>query len=217
MAIRVFLADDHTIVREGLRLILESQGNITVVGEASNGRKAVHEVKKICPDIVIMDIAMPELNGIDATAQIAQSCPATQVIILSVYDTTEYIFEALKAGAKGYILKESAGEEVVRAIHRVHSGHNYLSQEISEAVVNEYVKHRGGFTLEKSPLESLSKREREILQLVVEGKSSTEISNVLFLSPKTVDTYKSRLMKKLNVKDFPSLIRFAIKHGITSL
>lgn len=217
MSISVFLADDHAIVREGLRLILESHGDITVIGEASNGRQAVHAVKKTCPEIVIMDIAMPELNGIDATAQIVQSCPSTRVIILSVYDTTEYIFEALKAGAKGYILKESAGEEVVKAIHRVHSGHNYLSQEISEAVVNEYVKHRGGFALEKSPLENLSKREREILQLVVEGKSSTEISKLLFISPKTVDTYKSRLMKKLHVKNFPSLIKFAIKHGITSL
>jgi len=217
MSISVFLADDHAIVREGLRLILESHGDITVIGEASNGRQAVHAVKKTCPEIVIMDIAMPELNGIDATAQIVQSCPSTRVIILSVYDTTEYIFEALKAGAKGYILKESAGEEVVKAIHRVHSGHNYLSQEISEAVVNEYVKQRGGFALEKSPLENLSKREREILQLVVEGKSSTEISKLLFISPKTVDTYKSRLMKKLHVKNFPSLIKFAIKHGITSL
>jgi len=216
MAIRVFLADDHTIIRDGLRLILESQGDITVVGEAANGRQAVHEVKKLCPDIVIMDIAMPELNGIDATMQITETCPSTHVIILSVFDTTEYIFEALKAGAKGYILKESAGEEVVKAIHKVYSGLHYLSQEISETMVADYIRHRG-YNKEKSPLESLSKREREILQLVVEGKTSIEISNILFISSKTVDTYRSRIMQKLGVKDLPSLVRFAIKHGISPL
>jgi DNA-binding NarL/FixJ family response regulator len=216
MAIKLFLADDHAIVRDGLRLILEAHGDMTVIGEAADGRQAVHEVKKRCPEIVIMDIAMPELNGIDATAQIVKACPSTKVIILSVYDTTEYIFEALKAGAKGYILKESAGEEVVKAVHSVHSGHLYLSQEISETVVADYIKHRG-VANEKTPLESLSKREREILQLIVEGKTSTEISQLLFISPKTVDTYKSRLMNKLDIKDLPSLIRFAIKHGLSPL
>ena len=216
MAIKVFLVDDHAIVRDGLRLILEEHGDMTVVGEASDGRQAVHEVEKLCPEIVIMDIAMPELNGIDATVQIVKICPSTQIIMLSVYDTTEYIFEALKAGAKGYILKESAGEEVVKAVHRVHSGHLYLSQEISETVVADYIKRRG-VANEKTPLESLSKREREILQLIVEGKTNTAISRLLFISPKTVDTYKSRLMNKLGIKDLPSLIRFAIKHGLSPL
>jgi DNA-binding NarL/FixJ family response regulator len=216
MAIRVFLVDDHAIIRDGLRLILESQADITVVGEASDGRQAVREVRKVCPDIVIMDIAMPELNGIDATMQIIETCPSTNVIILSVLDTAEYILEALKAGAKGYILKESAGEEVVKAIRRMHSGHFYLSQEISETVIGDYIKQRG-YTKEKSPLKSLSKREREIMQLVVEGKSSTEVSKILFISSKTVETYKSRIMQKLNIRDLPSLVRFAIKHGISPL
>ncbi|MCG2722305.1 MAG: response regulator transcription factor [Thermodesulfovibrionales bacterium] len=217
MSIKVFLADDHAIVRDGLRLILESQG-IDVVGEAANGRQAVLEAKKLCPVpvIVIMDIAMPELNGIDATAQIVKTCPSTKVIILSVYDTTEYIFEAFKAGAKGYILKESAGEEVVKAVRLVHAGRLYLSQEISETVVTDYIKHRG-VSNGKTPLESLSKREREVLQLIVEGKSNLEISDILFISPKTVDTYKSRLMQKLDIKDLPALIRFAIKHGLSPL
>lgn len=214
--IRVFLADDHAIIRDGLRLILDSQGDISVIGEASNGRQAVQEVKKLCPDVVIMDIAMPELNGIDATIQITEICPSTNVIILSVLDTSEYIFEALKAGAKGYILKESAGEEVVRAIRSVQSGHHYLSQEISETVVTDYIKQRG-YDGEKTRLSTLSKREREILQLVVEGKSSTEIAKLLFISPKTVDTYKSRIMQKLNIKDIPTLVRYAIKHGISPL
>ncbi|HZV46499.1 MAG TPA: response regulator transcription factor [Thermodesulfovibrionales bacterium] len=216
MAIRVFLADDHAIVRDGLRLILESQGDITVVGEASNGRQAVNEVKKTCPDIVIMDIAMPELNGIDATFHITETCPSTHVIILSVLDTSEYIFEALKAGAKGYILKESAGEEVVKAIRLVESGHHYLSQEISETVVTDYIKQRGSGE-QKSQFKNLSKREREILQLIVEGKSHTEVAHTLFISPKTVDTYKSRIMQKLDIKDLPSLVRYAIKHGLSPL
>ncbi len=215
MSIKVFLADDHAIVRDGLRLILESQG-IDVVGEAANGRQTIQEVKKTCPEIVIMDIAMPELNGIDATVQIVKICPSTKVIMLSVYDTTEYIFEALQAGAKGYILKESAGEEVVKAVKLVHAGRLYLSQEISETVVTDYIKHRG-VSNGKTPLESLSKREREVLQLIVEGKSSSQISDILFISPKTVDTYKSRLMQKLDIKDLPSLIRFAIKHGLSPL
>jgi DNA-binding NarL/FixJ family response regulator len=216
MVTRVFLVDDHAIIRDGLRLILESQGDISIVGEASNGRQAVREVSKICPDIVIMDIAMPELNGIDATVQINESCPSTHVIILSVLDTSEYIFEALKAGAKGYILKESAGEEVVKAIRRVQTGQHYLSQEISEKVVTDYIKQRGD-TEEKSQIKTLSKREREILQLIVEGKSSAEIAHILFISPKTVDTYKSRLMQKLDIKDIPTLVRYAIKHGISPL
>lgn len=216
MDISVFLADDHAIVRDGLRLILELQGDIVVVGEASNGRQAVSEVKKICPDIVIMDIAMPELNGIDATIQINETCPYSHVIILSVLDTSEYIYEALKAGAKGYILKESAGEEVVKAIRMVKSGHYYISQEISEMVITDYIKHRAN-NKDKSPLQSLSKREREILQLVVEGKSNAEVSDILFISSKTVETYKSRIMQKLNIKDIPTLVRFAIKHGISPL
>jgi DNA-binding NarL/FixJ family response regulator len=216
MAISVFLADDHAIVRDGLRLILESQGDISVVGEASNGRQAVHEVKKLCPDIVVMDIVMPELNGIDASIQITEICPSTHIIILSVLDTSEYIFEALKAGVKGYILKESAGEELVKAIRWVHSGHHYLSQEISETVVADYIKQRGSGE-QKSQFKNLSKREREILQLIVEGKSNTEIAHTLFISPKTVDTYKSRIMQKLDIKDIPTLVRFAIKHGISPL
>ncbi len=216
MSIRVFIADDHAIIRDGLRLILESQGDISVVGEASNGRQTVQEVKKLCPDIVIMDIAMPELNGIDATTHIIEDCPNTNVIMLSVFDTSEYIFKAFKAGAKGYILKESAGEEVVKAIRKVQSGQHYLSQEISGTVVTDYIKQRV-VDKGKSPFKSLSNREREILQLIVEGKSIKDISDTLFISPKTVETYKSRIMQKLDIRDIPSLVRYAIKHGISPL
>lgn len=216
MTIRVFLADDHAIVREGLRLILEAEGDIKVVGEAGDGRKAVREVQQHCPDVVVMDIAMPELNGIEATHQIREACPSAQVIILSVYSTAEHLVRSLEAGARGYLLKESAGQEVVKALRTVHAGRRYFCQSISEKVVDDYMAQRQG-VVEKSPLERLSNREREILQLVVEGKSSAEIAAILYLSPKTVETYRSRLMQKLEIHDLPGLVKFAIQHGLTPL
>ncbi len=214
-AIRVFLADDHAVVRDGLRLILEAQGDIAVVGEAANGHQAVRLVQQLRPDVVVMDIAMPELNGIEATREIRQSCPATQAVILSMHSTAEHIFRALEAGARGYLLKESAGLEVVEAVRAVHAGRRYLSQRISDTVIDDYLRQRQAAT--KDPLERLTPRERQVLQLVAEGKSSAEIGDILFLSPKTVDTYRSRLMQKLGLSDLPSLIRFAIQHGITPL
>lgn len=214
MAIRVFIADDHAVVRDGLRLLLEAQADITVVGDAAGGRQTVNQVLRICPDVVIMDIAMPELNGIEATSQIRQACSSTQVVILSMYATTEHIFRALQAGAKGYVLKESAGIEVVTAVRTVHSERRYLSEKIDNIMIESYIKQRQ-VSKTKSPLESLSQREREVLQLVVEGKSSAEISIILTLSRKTVETYRSRLMLKLGIKDIPGLVKFAILHGLT--
>ena len=216
MAIKVFIADDHAVVRDGLKSILEAEGDINVVGTASDGRQAVRQLCKLKPDVVIMDIAMPELNGIEATEQVCETCPSTQVVILSMHATSEYIFRALKAGAKGYLLKESAGQEVVNAVRTVEKGRRYLSQQIEEAVINDYMnRHETAIT--KSPLDMLSSREREILQLVVEGKPSVEIAGILFISPKTVETYRSRMMQKLKVRDLPGLVKFAIQHGITSL
>jgi len=216
MAIRVLLVDDHAVVRDGLRFLLEAGGNITVVGEAADGRQAVRQVQALLPDVVVMDIAMPELNGIEATEQIRQACPSTQVVILSMYATKEHILRALRAGANGYLLKESAGQEVVDAIRAVRAGRRYLSQSITETVIDDYVHERQAPPAQ-SPLERLSSREREILQLVVEGKSSTEIAEILYLSPKTVETYRSRLMRKLGLSDLPSLVKFAIQHGLTPL
>ncbi len=213
-SISVFIADDHAIVRDGLRLLLEAQPDIKVVGDAADGRQAVYQVQQICPDVVIMDIAMPELNGIEATLHIRQSCPSTQVVILSIYATREHIFRALQAGALGYILKESAAIEVVNAVRALHAGHRYLCKKIDEVMVDNYISRRRVSEI-KSPIESLSPREREILQLVVEGKSSAEIASILFLSPKTVETYRSRLMQKLKVNDIPSLVKFAIQHRLT--
>jgi DNA-binding NarL/FixJ family response regulator len=216
MAIRVFLADDHAVVRDGLRLILETQGNIAIVGEAADGHQAVSQVLELKPDIVLMDIAMPELNGIEAAQKIQQSCPNTKIIILSMYSSTEHIFRALKAGVRGYILKESAGKEVVKAIQMIHSGHRYLSQNISETLIDDYV-YQQETLIAKSPLARLSGRERETLQMIAEGKSTKEIAKILDLSVKTIETYRSRLMEKLEINDIQGLVKFAIRHGITSL
>jgi DNA-binding NarL/FixJ family response regulator len=161
-----------------------------------------------------MDIAMPALNGIEAAQQVRDTCPNTEVVILSVHATTEHIYRALEAGAKGYLLKESAGQEVVDAVRAAHAGRRFLSQQITESVIDQYLRQRQDAP-PKSPLERLSSREREILQLVVEGKSSAEIAKTLYLSPKTVETYRSRLMQKLGVGDLPGLVKFAIQNGLT--
>jgi len=216
MTVTVFLADDHAVVRDGLRLLLETQPDIEVVGDAADGRDALAKIQQLCPDIVLLDIAMPELNGIDTAHQITQVCPVTKIIILSMHATTEHIFRALNAGARGYLLKESAGTEVVQAVRAVHNGQRYFSQKISDRLVDDYLLQRSATQVE-SPLARLTTREREILQLVVEGKSSAEIADILTLSQKTVETYRSRLMQKLAISDLPTLVKFAIQHGLTSL
>jgi DNA-binding NarL/FixJ family response regulator len=214
MSISVFLVDDHTIVRDGLRYLLEAQGDMKIVGEAANGRDAVKAVRKIQPDVVIMDILMADLNGIEATEQICRECPATRVVILSMQSSSESILRALRAGARGYLFKESAGRELVQAIHAVRAGHRYLSAKVSDQVVGACLTQKEAF---RDPLSVLSHREREVLQLVVEGKTNAEIAGTLFLSVKTIETYRSRLMQKLGIKDIPGLIKFAIQQGLTSL
>jgi DNA-binding NarL/FixJ family response regulator len=211
--IRVALADDHAVVRDGLRVLLQAQPDIEVVGDAANGREALRLTQQLHPDVVVMDIAMPDMNGIEATLQIHDVSPSTQILILSMHSTTEHIFRALQAGARGYLLKDSAGAEVVDAVRVVHAGRRYLGQKIASTVIDDYISERQ----RASPLDSLSRRERQILQLVAEGKSSAEAAAMLFLSPKTVDTYRSRMMQKLGIADVPSLVKFAIQHGVTQL
>jgi DNA-binding NarL/FixJ family response regulator len=211
--IRVLLADDHAVVRHGLRVLLEAQADIDVVGDVANGRELLRQAQQLKPDVVLLDIAMPEMNGIEATLQMRDSYPSTQILILSMHATTEHIFRALQAGARGYLLKDSAGAEVVDAVRAVHAGRRYLSQKITATVIDDYIAERHC----ASPLESLSRRERQILQLIVEGKSSAEVGAMLFLSPKTVDTYRSRMMRKLGVSDLANLVKFAIQHGVTQL
>ena len=210
MTIRVLIADDHAVMRDGLRSILERENGIEVVATASNGRETVLEARRLNPDIVLMDIVMPELSGIEAAAQIRDHCESTRVIMLSMHSTVEHIFRALQAGAWGYVLKGSAGSEVVEAVRAVHAGRRYLTRKVSDVVVDGYVReHRSS-----SPLESLSPREREVMLLVVEGRSSSEIADALHLSPKTVETHRSRLMEKLGVENVVGLVKFAIQHGL---
>ena len=216
MTITIFLADDHGIVRDGLRLLLNAHPTLQVIGEAANGRDAVRQVLKLRPHIAVLDLAMPELNGIEATRQIHEGCPTTQVIILSMYASSEHIYQALKAGARGYVLKEAAADELVNAVHTVHAGHRFLNQKVSDELISDYLSNHTNLA-QGSPLAQLTDREREVLQLVVEGKTSSEISELIAISPKTVDTYRSRLMQKLGIKDLPALVKFAIQHGITSL
>ncbi len=211
----VILADDHSIIREGLKLLLETQPDIHVIGTATNGRDAVSQVLKLRPDIVIMDIVMPELNGIEATIKIRETNASAKVVILSMYASSEYIFRAFNAGAYGYVLKESAGAEIIQAVRAVKDGHRYLSEKISDLIVDNFMRQYD-IAERKSPIERLSRREREILQLIAEGKTSAEIASIVYLSPKTVDTYRSRIMKKLGVSDHTALIKFSIQHGITT-
>jgi DNA-binding NarL/FixJ family response regulator len=205
------LADDHSVLRDGVAALLQAQGGMTVVAHAQDGREAVRKATELKPDVVIMDIVMPELDGIEATRLIHNSSVLTQVVILSMSSNTEHIFRALRAGAKGYLLKESAGAELVAAIKSVHAGRRYLSQKITETVVDDYIREHHP----TEPLGKLSNRERQILQLVAEGKSTADIARTLYLSPKTVDTYRSRLMQKLNIDGFAGLVRFAIASGVT--
>ena len=210
--ITVILADDHPVVRDGLCFLLNAQSDIKVIGTADNGHEAVQLAEKLNPNVAVMDIAMPLLNGIEATQQITLTCPHTRVMILSIHFTSVHIQRALQAGAMGYLLKESAGEEVVEAIRTVHEGRRYLSRKIAETVVEDYVRQGGG-----DVLEGLSPRERQVLQLIAEGKTSAEAAQILFLSVKTVETYRSRFMQKLGLKDMTALVKFAIQHGIISL
>ena len=215
MSIRVLLADDHTIVRDGLRALLEANPEIQVVGDAANGLQVVDKVNELKPDIVVMDISMPEVNGIEATRKILETNPGVGIIILSMLGTADHVFHALQAGAHGYLLKESAGREVMQAVQAVYAGEMYFSKPIAQTVINDYIQARA--ETQSDPLESLSIRENEILCMVVEGKSSAEIGKRLNLSPKTIDSYRSRMMQKLGVSDYPELVRYAIKHGLISL
>jgi len=215
MTIRVILADDHTVVRDGLRALLEANSDIKIVGNAANGRQVVNQLQALQPDIVIMDISMPELNGIEATRQILNASSEVGVIILSMVGSPEHIFRALQAGARGYLLKESAGREVMEAVETVFAGGFYLSQPITQTLITDYLQVRGRSQTDQ--LNNLSQRELEILKLVVKGQTSAEIGASLFLSPKTVESYRSRMMLKLGISDMPELVKFAIRKGLISL
>jgi len=210
MTIRVLIADDHVLVREGLRALLASGPDIAVIEEVGNGQEAVRRAETLTPDVVIMDVAMPVLNGIEAAAILQRTCPAIRIVMLSMHSSSEHVYRALDAGAAGYLLKESAGAEVAAAVRAVHAGGRYLSRAIAH-LEREWGTRAG----RASPLDRLSVRERQVLQLVVEGRSSAEVARIVHLSPKTVETYRSRIMAKLGVGDLPALVKFAVQHGLT--
>ena len=212
MRITVFVADDHAVLRDGLATLLAAQPDMEVVGTAANGRAAIAEVLRLAPRVAILDISMPELDGIEAARQILAANPNVHIMILSMHAGAQHVFHALEAGARGYMLKESASREVIEAVRVVQSGRRYLSPRVAE-IVAQGVSDRNGV----SPINSLSQREREILKLVADGHSSAEIGTMLHLSPKTVDTYRSRMMQKLHVTDLAGVIKLAIQHGLTSL
>ena len=212
MNIRVLIVDDHVVMAEGLRHLIEAQPDLVVVGCVTDGREALRKVVELRPDVVMMDIAMPELNGIEATRLIGQRAPETRVVILSMHSNQEYVLRALQAGARGYLLKKNAADEVLMAIRTVHAGRRFLSGQIAEGVIDDYLRSGTG-----TPLDVLSSRERQVLQLLVESKTTAAIAASLSLSPKTVETYRSRIMTKLGIEDMPSLVKFAIQHGLTSV
>lgn len=209
MKTRVLLADDHVVTRLGLRSLIE-MSHMEVVGEAGDGREALRLTQQLKPDVVILDVSMPGLNGIDAAAVLRARCPQTRIVILSMHSNIEHVHRALAAGASAYVLKGSASEEIVDAIRAVRVGRQYLSRELS--LMDRAPATGAG---EPGPLDRLSARERQVLQLVVEGHSSARIAALVHLSPKSVDTYRSRLMKKLGVSDLTALVKLAVAHGLT--
>lgn len=213
--VRVLLADDHKMIRAGLRLVLEQQPDVAVVGEADDGRQAVALAEELRPDVVVMDVGMPNLNGIEAAVQVKQALPATAVVMLSMHSDEGYILRALRAGATGYILKDSAEADLVAAVRAVAEGKSFFSPKVSRILLEDYMRK-----LRKSGAEDsydlLSAREREILQLVAEGKSSKEIANLLNLSVYTVETHRANIMQKLNLKGIPELILYAVRKGIVA-
>jgi len=213
--LRVLLADDHNLIRAGLRLVVSQQPDCTVVGEASNGREAVAMANSLKPDVAVLDIGMPDLNGIEACRQIRESLPGTQVVMLSMHSDESYVLRALKSGARAYLLKDSAEADLARAIHAVSEGKSFFSPAVGKVLLEDYMRKLQRTGAEDS-YELLSPREREVLQLVAEGKSSKEISTLLNLSVYTVETHRAKLMQKLNLRSVPEVILYAVRKGIIS-
>ncbi|MCX5635144.1 MAG: response regulator transcription factor [Planctomycetota bacterium] len=215
MTIKILLADDHKITRQGLRSLLEKQSDMSVVAEAEDGRTAVQMVEKLSPDVVIMDISMPDLNGIEATRQIISRNSKVKIIALSMHSDRLFVSEMLKSGACGYLLKDCAFEELARAIRAVVDGKTYLSPAISMVVVDDYLHH---LSKTDSPTgQILTNREREVLQLMAEGKSTKQIALKLHISVKTVETHRRQMMDKLDIHTVAELTKYAIRKGLTSL
>jgi two-component system response regulator NreC len=206
--IRILLADDHALVRHGFRMILAAQPDMEIAGEAGNGREAVELAQKLKPDVVVMDVTMPELNGIEATRRLIELSPRTRVLALSMHKDNVYVREILRAGARGYLLKDSADADLLAAVRAVAKGEGYLSPGVSDAVLSDYRRHV------TDPLDLLTTREREVLQLIAEGKTNKEIATSLHLSVYTVEAHRGRVMEKLNLHSTGELVRFAVRSGL---
>ncbi len=206
--IRVLLADDHAILRKGIRLLINSQLDMEVVGEAKTGREAIEEVRKFAPDVVVMDVSMPELNGIEGTRQICDEFTKTRVLALSMHRDSVYVREILRAGARGYLLKDSEDDDLVKAIRLIHRGEAFLSPAISDAVLADYRKHV------TNPIDTLTGREREILTMAALGKTNKEIANTLNLSVYTIESHRGSVMEKLNLHNTGDIVRFALRSGL---
>ena len=215
MSIRIILADDHTLLRQGLHALIEEQPDMTVIAEAEDGRSTVQLAAKLRPDIIVMDISMPGMNGMEATRQILTNDPGIRVLALSMHTDRRFIVEMLGAGASGYLLKDCAVEELICAIHALAGQRTYLSPKISDIVVKDYACRISKSTL--SSLSVLSPREREVLQLLAEGKSTRKIASILEVGVKTVETYRQQIMEKLNIHSIAGLTKFAVREGLTSL
>lgn len=213
--IRIVLADDHQLMRTGLRALIEKQPDLTVVGEAKDGREAVALVESLKPDVVVMDIGMPNLNGIEAARQITEGKSGTAIIIVSMHSDEGYVLRALRSGARGYLLKDSAEVDLIHAVHTVAGAKSFFSPAVSKMLLDDYMRklQRSGAT---DAYDLLTPREREILQLVCEGKSNKDVANLLSLSVYTVETHRSNIMEKLNLKGVPELILYAVRKGIIS-
>lgn len=213
MTIHILLADDHTILRAGLKMMLNAQPDMEVVGEAQDGRQALHEAQRLHPDIILMDITMPDMNGIEATRQVKKLLPEVKVLILTMHENEEYVFQALRAGASGYMLKEAADTDLINALHVIQSGNFYLSPAAQSVMVGDYLQRvRAGE--EKDSYSSLTEREREILKLVAEGFTNNQIAERLVISPKTVDTHRTHIMDKLNLHSRAELVKYAMRRGL---
>jgi len=209
------LADDHTVMRNGLRLLLERQGDLTVMGEAADGRQAVDMAAAGNPDVVVMDIAMPQLNGVEATRQIVNRNPNTAIVILSMHSDESYVIRSLKAGARAYLLKDSAEADLISAIHAIIEGKSFFSPGVRRLLKEDYMRELADMGAEDT-YELLTTREREVLQLVAEGKSNKEVANLLNLSLYTVETHRTHILQKLNLHSVPELILYAVRKGIIS-
>ncbi len=215
--IRVLLAEDHTLVRKGLRALLDEEVDIEVVGEAQDGRGAVQQVEQLLPDIVLMDISMPNLNGLEATRQIVAQFPETRVLVLTRHANREYIYQLLRAGASGYVVKQAAPAELILAIRAVCQGDTFLSPSISRQVIEDYIRKAQEVVSSTDSYDRLTPREREVLQLIAEGYSTSEIAEMLYVSAKTVYAHRAHLMAKLDLHSEAELTQYAIRKGVIDL